>query len=281
MGSFEIDCDSGDSDNVVFKQEESSHESPAARHCIQVTALRECVNQDSTQDPSDDISELSTESGLFLCKCWWIPKRKMKQLVCLALGASLMAIAVVAVALCASGICAVNGQPQQDEQQQQQTPVTPPPTPAPINCDTEPRGKAFESTQELYKAVDDYLDSVKDGAVWKNEYGRIECWEVSRIVDFTSVFDAKRNPLVRDYFTPDVLYWDTSNATTLKWMFQGARSFDGDVSGFVTSNVEDFFEMFARAVQFSGDLSLWDVRNAVRVEGMCTSIGLILIKWLC
>jgi surface protein len=39
------------------------------------------------------------------------------------------------------------------------------------------------------------------------------------------------------------LSWNTSQVTTMKGMFQGATSFNGDINSFDVSNVVDFSEM--------------------------------------
>lgn len=39
------------------------------------------------------------------------------------------------------------------------------------------------------------------------------------------------------------LYWNTSQVTTMKAMFQGATSFNGDITSFDVSKVVDFSEM--------------------------------------
>jgi Mycoplasma protein of unknown function, DUF285 len=40
-----------------------------------------------------------------------------------------------------------------------------------------------------------------------------------------------------------MLFWNTSQATTMKGMFSGASSFNGDINTFDVSNVVDFSEM--------------------------------------
>ena len=44
-------------------------------------------------------------------------------------------------------------------------------------------------------------------------------------------------------------------------MFEGAASFNGDLSGWDVRNVTDMRDMFSGAAAFNGDLSGWDVRN--------------------
>jgi surface protein len=44
------------------------------------------------------------------------------------------------------------------------------------------------------------------------------------------------------------LSWNTSRVTTMKGMFSGASSFNGDIDAFDVSNVVDFSEMVRIAI---------------------------------
>ncbi len=61
---------------------------------------------------------------------------------------------------------------------------------------------------------------------------------------------------------------DLSQATFAGSMFRGARSFNGDLSGWDVSNLTSMGSMFERATSFNGDISTWDVSNVTWMAGM-------------
>lgn len=124
----------------------------------------------------------------------------------------------------------------------------------------------FESTQELRDTVDDYLVD-PSGSVTKDLYGHpIGNWCVSRISDFSSLFDADRNPLAIE-FNEDISMWDVSGATSMERMFQGAWSLDQDFSQWNVSSVVNLAWAFSNAVVFNGDISNWNTNNVVNISG--------------
>ena len=62
-------------------------------------------------------------------------------------------------------------------------------------------------------------------------------------------------------FNDDISRWDTSNVTTMYFMFSEARAFNGDISRWDTSSVTTMEGMFCGARSFNGDLSRWDISN--------------------
>lgn len=81
---------------------------------------------------------------------------------------------------------------------------------------------AFTSTEELYIAVDDYLTHGglnTTGSAMMYGYP-IGSWDVSRLTNFSAVFDPKRNSAFDDfdieirYMNYDISNWDVSNAGT-------------------------------------------------------------------
>ena len=57
-------------------------------------------------------------------------------------------------------------------------------------------------------------------------------------------------------------------AENMNSMFDGASSFNGDLSGWKIKKVKRMYRMFAKATDFSGDLSGWDVSNVLDMGRM-------------
>jgi surface protein len=55
-------------------------------------------------------------------------------------------------------------------------------------------------------------------------------------------------------FNQDIGYWETSNVTTMGWMFDSASNFNQDISSWDTSNVTEMSGMFRIANSFNQDL---------------------------
>ena len=90
----------------------------------------------------------------------------------------------------------------------------------------------FGSFIEIAQAVDIYLQNSSDELVL-DPYGPIGNWCVSGVTTFDNLFDADRNPLA-EFFNEDISGWQMSNAQSLFAMFEGAREFDQDLSGWVS-----------------------------------------------
>ncbi len=69
-------------------------------------------------------------------------------------------------------------------------------------------------------------------------------------------------------FNEDVSSWDVSNVTTMFLLFTGASSFNGDVSEWDVSNVTNMGNVFQQASSFTGDVSSWDVSSATNMYQM-------------
>lgn len=124
---------------------------------------------------------------------------------------------------------------------------------------------SFESTQELYGAVDSYLAGDIEPTL---RYGpTIDAWDVSKIQTFDRVFSADRNGACA-FFNADLTSWDTSGATSMVSTFSGATQFNGDISTWIVSNVRDTSFMFNFTRNFDGDLSKWDVSKVENMERM-------------
>lgn len=117
-----------------------------------------------------------------------------------------------------------------------------------------PSGDCFATWEELNDAIDSYIRDNSSNSSTAQKYGRpIGTWCVSQIVDFSRLFKDKR-------FNEDLSGWDTSRATTMANMFDGAIIFNQDLSSWDTSSVGDMSSMFEDAHAFEGmGISGWDV----------------------
>ena len=123
----------------------------------------------------------------------------------------------------------------------------------------------LDSTQKLYDAVDTYL---LHGPSKTRIHGEdIGSWDVSRIKDFSNLFDNRRNPNALS-FNSSLAKWDTSRATDMSSMFQGASSFDSDLSLWNVGNVKHMPSMFSHANSFNSDVSSWNVGKVTNMIGM-------------
>ena len=127
-------------------------------------------------------------------------------------------------------------------------------------------GQVFQpqTKEELQTAVNLWVD---DNTTALENYGEINTWDVSQIVDMSGLF---RN---KNLFNSDISGWDVSSVTSMGAMFENASSFDGDISGWDVSNVTDMFGMFVNAASFSSDLSTWDVSNVTNMQGLFACYG--------
>ena len=90
-----------------------------------------------------------------------------------------------------------------------------------------------------------------------DQWGDIQ-WE-----SMSSAFGGATNMVYRATDIPDL-----SGVTDMSWMFNGASSFNGDISEWDISGVTDMFGMFVGATSFNGDISPWDVSGVTDMSGM-------------
>ena len=69
-------------------------------------------------------------------------------------------------------------------------------------------------------------------------------------------------------FNQDLSSWDVSNVTSMSVMFYNATSFNGDISTWDVSNVTSMGGMFSGATSFNGDISSWDVSSMTDMDSM-------------
>ena len=75
---------------------------------------------------------------------------------------------------------------------------------------------------------------------------------------------------------------DLSGTTSMRYMFAGATSFNGDLSSWDVSSVTNMIGLFEEATSFNGDLSSWDVSRADDMRYMfrgATSFNQPLSSW--
>jgi surface protein len=203
------------------------------------------------------------------------PTTRRHQWTCATILVVLLAASAIVSVTCGMGYCQIPREAPKLIPEPAGPPTNSPsvldavPTSSPMSQIVTAGAKSFQSTDELYQAVDDYLVDGTESAIVSREYGYpIGIWDVRQISNLSSVFDVRRNPLA-EAFNEDLNGWDISNVFTLEGMFFGATAFDANISSWNTSNVRSMREFMARASSFNGDVSDWDVSNVETMESTC------------
>jgi surface protein len=97
----------------------------------------------------------------------------------------------------------------------------------------------------------------------KDKYTSIEQWGKGVWTSFYRAFAGASNLTLN---APDVP--DLSEVTNMQEAFDGASSFNGDLSGWNTSNVTTMYAMFRNASSFNQDISGWNVSNVTLMSVM-------------
>jgi len=224
----------------------------------------------------------------------FLPKTKWSQWICILVILLLIACSVTVAVTCGRGICNPNYVSSGENND-----VNTSPAPPPISSFIEPPAspsQPFQTTEELYAAVDAYLESDYDPLTSETarKYGHpMDTWRVEQLDNFTSIFDAQRNEAAATFsadlgewntsravtmrflfrgatqFNGDVSNWDTSSVTDMEGVFSGCRAFTGDISRWQTGSVTNFRDFLAEATSFRADLGDWDVSSATDMSGMC------------
>lgn len=109
---------------------------------------------------------------------------------------------------------------------------------------------------ELQRAVDAYLTGGDELVSIRASYGDIMDWDVSRITDFSNLFNAARNPSVVR-FNRDISLWNVTNGLNFSHTFAGARDFNQDLSFWTMKRAKSIDSMFQGAVAFRQNLCAW------------------------
>ena len=96
-------------------------------------------------------------------------------------------------------------------------------------------------------------------------YNAADVPDLSRVTDMRYMFDGASS------FDGDLSAWDVSNINDMSYMFKDATLFNSDISTWDVSNVNDMLEMFWHAYSFDGDASNWDVSSVTTMYGMFAS----------
>ncbi|MEW7278318.1 BspA family leucine-rich repeat surface protein [Aquimarina sp. 2201CG1-2-11] len=97
----------------------------------------------------------------------------------------------------------------------------------------------------------------------QNKILTIEQWGTMKWDSLAFAFNGCKNLTLRATDTPDL-----SLTTSLRNMFSGATSFNGDLSNWDVSNITDMSHMFNGATSFNSDISSWDTSNVIRMDWM-------------
>ena len=108
------------------------------------------------------------------------------------------------------------------------------------------------------------MDSAFRGAS-NMTYNAADMPDFSRVTDMERMFDGASS------FDGDLSAWDVSNVSDMSYMFKDAPLFNSDISTWDVSNVNDMSEMFWHASSFDGDVSDWDVSRVTDMYGMFAS----------
>ena len=114
--------------------------------------------------------------------------------------------------------------------------------------------------------------------------GDLSAWDVKNVEDFTYMFESNAqftgvantaasvdssSSSSHPYPTGGLTQWETSSATTMKGMFAGAESFQGNLEYFDVSKVADFSFMLAGTESFQGQgLGKWNTGSATNMASM-------------
>jgi len=90
----------------------------------------------------------------------------------------------------------------------------------------------------------------------------IDLWDVSNVTDMSDMFNGARN------FNGNVSGWNTENATMMERTFQAATSFNQNINSWNVGKVVSMRGMFSMATSFNSPLYSWDVSKVKDMSRM-------------
>lgn len=113
---------------------------------------------------------------------------------------------------------------------------------------------------QLRQRVEEWLANKKEA---RKKYGKIGEWDTSAVTSTANLFEGASS------FNDDISKWVLSSTSSTREMFWGASSFDGDVSNWDLSSAVDSGFMFEDASSFKGDgVTNWDLSSVTDTSGM-------------
>ena len=94
------------------------------------------------------------------------------------------------------------------------------------------------------------------------KYNAADAPDLSRVSDASYMFDGASS------FNGNLSSWDVSSVTDMSYMFTRASSFNGDISSWDVSSVTDMTDMFSNAASFNQPLDSWDVSSVTSMIDM-------------
>ena len=148
-------------------------------------------------------------------------------------------------------------------------PRPPPRPPAPPNTPL--------TDENFHDAISACLESnPTDGLCSDIEYGSMVFWDTSEITSMTSAFEYKST------FNADISYWNTEKVTSMSSMFSYASAFNQDIGSWNTAQVTDMSYMFSYASAFNQDISFWTGTAATTAQNnMLSGATAFQAKYIC
>ena len=95
----------------------------------------------------------------------------------------------------------------------------------------------------------------------RKDFAGIETWDVSNVKDMRGMFNGAKT------FNQDISNWDVSNVKDMSNMFEFTL-FNQPIGSWDVSNVTDMSWMFAGAKNFNQPIGSWDVSKVIDMEWM-------------
>ena len=102
--------------------------------------------------------------------------------------------------------------------------------------------RCTRTDEDIKRAVNAWCD---DPVGATDRFGPIGEWDTSQVTSMRYLFRNKRG------FNDDISQWDVSGVTDMRSVFSGASSFNQPVEGWSTGRVTDMHSMFLRASSFN------------------------------